>query len=203
MKPILKYPFKGMYRITFRFGEAPKWFTKVFGYPHMGVDFATPIGTPIRACYGGVIQYADNIPDSNGLGINIKHSWGLSQYWHLSRLTTKRGTKVETGQVIGISGDTGFATGPHLHFGIKIDGVNVPGMRGWCNPLPYIDGEPPSDSVPVVEPHYYRVRPGDTLWRIAQKFYKDGYQWRRIYKANSDKIRDPGLIYPFQELLIP
>ena len=203
MIPQISYPFKDKYRVSFKFGEAPAWFTKVFGYPHMGVDFACPIGTPILACDDGKISYADYTPDSNGLGINMTHAWGLSQYWHLSRLSVTLGTNFKRGQVIGISGDTGFATGPHLHFGTKVKGIAPAGMRGWSNPLDYITDTIPPENYDNVNLRYYRVRPGDSLWKIALKFYKDGYQWRRIYQANSNKIKDPALIYPLQKLLIP
>jgi len=203
MTPQINYPFNGDFRVSFKFGEAPKWYTKVFGYPHSGVDFATPIGVAIRACDDGKIVYADSVPDSNGCGINILHSWGLSQYWHLSRLSATLGNNVSKSQVIGFSGDTGFATGPHLHFGTKVKGISPPGMRGWSNPLDYIADTIPPENYNEVKPRYYRVRLGDSLWKIAVKFYKDGYQWRRIYTANSDKIKDPAIIYPLQVFLIP
>ncbi|HEY7529475.1 MAG TPA: LysM peptidoglycan-binding domain-containing protein [Gemmatimonadota bacterium] len=49
----------------------------------------------------------------------------------------------------------------------------------------------------------YEVRPGDSLSRIAQRFYGDGNQWPRIHEANRDQIKDPDLIYPGQKLVIP
>ena len=203
LTPIISFPFKGTYRISFRFGEAPQWYIKAFGYPHNGVDFATPVGVPIRACANGEIAYADSVPDSNGLGINIKHEWGMSQYWHLDNLSVKQGTKIECGQVIGISGKTGFVTGPHLHFGIKITGINITGMRGWCDPGKYFKDEILVNDDLVIKPKYIIVRPGDSLWKIAVREYGDGTQWRRIYEANSKQISDPAMIYPFQKLLIP
>jgi len=202
-KPIIKKPFNGDYRISFRFGENPSWYVKVFGKPHNGVDFATPVGVPIRACASGVVAYADSVPDSNGLGINLTHSWGMSQYWHLSKLSVKRGTTVNCGQVIGISGATGFVTGPHLHFGVKVTGIYVPGMNGWSNPLNYFKDEMPANDDLVVKPKYILVRPGDSLWKIAVREYGDGTRWQRIFNANRNNITNPALIYPLQKLLIP
>ena len=196
-------PFDGSYPITFRFGDDPSWYTKIVGYPHNGVDYGMPVGIAIKACDDGKVSYADNIPDRDGLGINICHSWGLSQYWHLSRLSAKYGDEVKKGDDIGFSGATGFATGPHLHFGIKVLGREVPGMRGWSNPLKYFGKE----IGPSVEPKpvslHYIVLPGNTLWGIAEKYYGKGYFWRKIWEANKDKIENPNIIYPLQRLLIP
>ena len=201
--PIIKKPFKGDYRISFRFGEKPDWYVSRYGYPHNGVDFATPVGVVIRACASGIIQYADSVPDGNGIGINMGHEFGMSQYWHLDSLSVKQGTKVECGQPIGISGKTGFVTGPHLHFGIKVEGINPTGMRGWSNPLDYFETLTPDDEQLVVVPKYIKVKIGDSLWKIAMREYGDGTQWKRIYDANRDKITEPALIYPLQKLLIP
>jgi nucleoid-associated protein YgaU len=49
----------------------------------------------------------------------------------------------------------------------------------------------------------YEVRPGDSLSRIAQRFYGNANQWPRIHEANRDQIKDPDLIYPGQKLIIP
>ncbi len=49
----------------------------------------------------------------------------------------------------------------------------------------------------------HTVVPGDTLWDLAQHYYKDPFQWRRIWEANRDKIADPNLIYPHQVFAIP
>jgi murein DD-endopeptidase MepM/ murein hydrolase activator NlpD len=203
MKPKIALPFHGAYPITFRFGEAPDWYVKVAGYPHNGVDFGLPVGVAVLACDEGVVSYADNTPDGNGLGVNLSHSWGLSQYWHLSKLAANFGDKVKRGDVIGYSGDTGFATGPHLHFGVKVSGYEVAGMRGWVDPLKFLENGPGTPAEPPAVNRYYFVRPGDSLWKIAAKFYGQGYHWRRIYEANRDKIQNPNLIYPFQKLLIP
>ena len=201
--PKIKKPFNGEYRISFRYGEKPDWYINRFGYPHNGIDYATPVGVVIRACDKGIIQYADSVPDGNGMGINMGHEWGMSQYWHLDRLTVKQGTSVETGQPIGISGATGFVTGPHLHFAVKVKGIEPAGMRGWSDPLNYIENQTPDNNPIIIKPKYVIVRPGDSLYKIAVREYGDGTQWKRIYDANRDKIKEPALIYPIQKLLIP
>jgi len=126
----IRLPFNGSFRITQHFGARYAWYIKIAGYPHNGIDYATPMNTAILACDDGEIVYADNTPDADGLGINIKHKWGISQYWHFKRITAKLGAKVKKGEIIGYSGRSGWATGPHLHFGIKVQGDSPSGMRG-------------------------------------------------------------------------
>ncbi|CAN5788382.1 hypothetical protein BH09MYX1_BH09MYX1_47530 [soil metagenome] len=107
--------------------------------PHNGVDFAAPSGTPVYAAASGIVKSAgDGGPCGNMVQIN--HPNGLtSAYCHLSRIAPGlyAGEHVETRQLVGYVGQTGRATGPHLHFavkrgtvfldplGMKLDGVRV------------------------------------------------------------------------------
>ena len=89
---------------------------------HKGVDFGAPMGTPIRAVGDGVVDFAGW---QNGYGnvVEIRHSAQRSTlYAHMSRIDVKRGEKVEQGEHIGAVGMTGWATGPHVHFEVKING---------------------------------------------------------------------------------
>lgn len=202
MIPAILKPFQGDYPITFSFGEAPEWYTKVYKYPHNGTDFGMSNGKVILACDDGIVTYADMVPDSNGMGVNITHKKGMSQYWHLRTIHKEIGEKVTRGEIIGESGDNGFATGPHLHFGYYLPEQSPAGMRGWCDPMKLIAGGvvPPINE--PVKPKTHIVRLGDTLWKIALKYYGNGYLWRRVYDANRDKIKDPALIFPLQKLII-
>jgi murein DD-endopeptidase MepM/ murein hydrolase activator NlpD len=95
--------------------------------PHLGVDFAAPAGTPVRAVAGGVIDSAKWVRQL-GRAVRIAHAGGLeSLYGHLTRFAAGivPGTRVEQGQVIGYVGATGLATGPHLHFATYRDGEYV------------------------------------------------------------------------------
>jgi murein DD-endopeptidase MepM/ murein hydrolase activator NlpD len=199
----IKWPVVGKYKVSFRFGETPDWYIKVFGYPHNGIDIACPVLTPVVATDKGRVVFSDDIPDLNGKGLILEHTWGMSLYWHLQSLSATLGNYVEKEALIANSGATGYVTGPHLHFGIKVFGVEVPGMRGWCDPLKYIDNESMDPQEPYPQNRYYMVRPGDCLWNIANKFYGNGLEWRRIYESNKDKISNPNLIRPFIKLLIP
>lgn len=90
---------------------------------HNGVDYGAPLGTPVRAIGDGVVEFSGW---QNGYGnvIHIKHSNERSTvYAHLSRIDVAVGQRVDQGVTIGTVGMTGWATGPHLHFEVKIDGV--------------------------------------------------------------------------------
>ncbi len=90
---------------------------KVFR-PHLGVDYAAPTGTPVRALGDGLVLQANHTP-SGGKTIALSHgSTYKTRYLHLSGFAAKihPGTKVKQGQVIGYVGSTGLSTGPHLHF---------------------------------------------------------------------------------------
>ena len=60
-----------------------------------------------------------------------------------------------------------------------------------------------AEAIDKSQPDYYEVRRGDSLWRIAEKFYDKGEKWRRIFEANKDIISNPSTIYPYQRFTIP
>ncbi len=203
MQDKITFPLRGTYPITFKFGEAPDWYIKEFGYPHNGIDIGAPDGTPVLATDDGVVSYADNIPDSSGCGIFLTHDWGQSEYWHLSVLSVRFGDHVAKGSVIGYSGHTGFASGPHLHFGIKVAGDSPANMRGWSDPEKYLNSVPVPTPPPPPVSKTYTVVSGDSLWKIAEKMYGQGYQWPKIYDANKTIIANPNIITPGMVLTIP
>ncbi len=92
---------------------------------HKGSDFRASTGTKVLAINSGIVRAAKTY-SSYGNSIIIDHGMGItSLYMHLSELKVKQGDKVEIGQVIGLSGQTGYATGAHLHLSIKIKGVSI------------------------------------------------------------------------------
>jgi murein DD-endopeptidase MepM/ murein hydrolase activator NlpD len=203
MTPQLRIPFVGDYPISLKFGVALDWIVKQQGYPHAGIDFAMPTGTAIKATDDGEISYADNVPDANGLGINMVHAWGMSQYWHLSVLYAKYGEHYKKGETIGLSGNSGWSTGPHLHFGVKVIGESSTLMRGWSDPAKYWEKPIAVVNPPAISPKTYMILPGDTLWKIAAKFYGNGIYWNKIYQANIEKISNPNIIRAFTLIRIP
>ncbi len=92
---------------------------------HKGVDLRSPMGRPIRATAGGKIQIA-RMYRLHGGTVGIDHGQGVeSIYIHMSRLNVTPGDTVKQGDVIGYVGSTGFATGPHLHWGLYVSGMPV------------------------------------------------------------------------------
>ncbi|MGD8430565.1 MAG: M23 family metallopeptidase, partial [Ectothiorhodospiraceae bacterium] len=92
--------------------------------PHYGVDLAADIGTPIKAAGDGTIRRMVRGPGYGRL-VTIKHFGPYStRYAHLRRFAKgiHVGSRVHQGQVIGYVGESGEATGPHLHFEIRVDG---------------------------------------------------------------------------------
>jgi murein DD-endopeptidase MepM/ murein hydrolase activator NlpD len=102
--------------------------------PHNGIDFAAPPGTPVYAAASGTIRSAgDSGPCGNM--VQIEHGGGLiSAYCHLSRFASiSVGEHVETRQLIGYVGQTGRATGPHLHFAVKRQ--TAAGIEQFIDPM--------------------------------------------------------------------
>ncbi len=119
--------------------EPPVNYRGVF-YPHFhtGLDIAAPLGSLVGAAAPGTVLLATSSRNSNGNLVGygnyvvIQHSNGfLTLYGHLERLLVTPGQQVAQGQVIGLCGSTGWSTGPHVHFEIRINGEYV-------DPAPYI-----------------------------------------------------------------
>lgn len=84
---------------------------------HAGLDFRAPIGTPIKATGNGKIITAGMNKGGYGIQVEIDHGHGyMTKYAHMSKLNAKEGMEVKRGDVIGFVGNTGYSTGPHLHY---------------------------------------------------------------------------------------
>ncbi len=92
--------------------------------PHRGIDYAAPVGTPIRASGDGKV-IASGYNRFNGKYIFIQHGNSIvTKYLHLSKRLVSRGKRVKQGQIIGKLGSTGMVTGPHLHYEFVVNGVH-------------------------------------------------------------------------------
>lgn len=163
-KGVLRWPLSKV-RITQYFGNTE--FAKSGAYNgsgHNGVDFGTPVGTPVKAALSGTIVETGNTDVypgcySYGTWVLIQHPNGLSTlYGHLSQVNVSNGQSVSTGDLIGYSGNTGYSTGPHLHFTVFASGavsvrrlgdvksktncanarIPVSAFSGYLNPMDYL-----------------------------------------------------------------
>ena len=110
------------FTLSARFGQSgPYWSSG----QHMGLDFAAPMGTPIIAADGGKVVEAGQ-GGAYGNFVEIAHGDGTrTRYAHLSRISVEQGQSVDRGQRLGGLGSTGNSTGPHLHFEVLRNGVQV------------------------------------------------------------------------------
>jgi murein DD-endopeptidase MepM/ murein hydrolase activator NlpD len=99
--------------------------TGAYSIPHKGVDYRAAIGTPVMAINRGIVRVTQNYSDY-GNTIVIDHGLGvMSFYLHLSKINVKVGQLVQQGQVIALSGDTGYTLGSHLHLSVRIGGISI------------------------------------------------------------------------------
>ena len=111
-------------RITSGFGDR-----RVFEYTdkktstslHYGIDYGVPPGTPVHSCAEGKVVLAEN-RISTGWSVVVEHLPGLySLYYHMDSLNVQEGQYVKQGEKLGLSGATGLATGPHLHWEVRLN----------------------------------------------------------------------------------
>ncbi|MBY0503786.1 MAG: M23 family metallopeptidase [Bryobacteraceae bacterium] len=103
---------------------------KPSGNFHRGLDLRSPSGTPVKATAAGVVKIA-HMWNYTGGTVGVDHGQGFtSMYLHLSKIAATEGATVQAGDIVGYVGSTGFATGPHLHWGLFVGGVAV-NPRKW------------------------------------------------------------------------
>ena len=142
---------------------------------HTGVDFGVPVGTPIKAVGPGIVVWADWWPEGqtaaqrlywkmsrkgHGNTVWLLHGFTAegepvySVYAHLSEFRVEMGDRVQTGTIVGLSGNTGASSGPHLHFAVRVgggwrrDGTDDQGRKWqdgrWVNPDEWVSKDAPS-----------------------------------------------------------
>jgi murein DD-endopeptidase MepM/ murein hydrolase activator NlpD len=110
-------------RISQLFGDRYAYYFKTFGIPgHNGVDYAAPEGTPISCVADGKVRTTGNDPTGYGRWVEIYHPQPTlySFYAHFNRIDVVEGQVLEAGDRVGLMGNTGNSTGPHLHFEIRL-----------------------------------------------------------------------------------
>ena len=154
----ISLPVSSRYPVTQDFGANPDIY-KRFGKPgHNGVDFGCPVGTEVRAAADGRVKKIGVEPDGYGNYLALAHDGFVTLYAHLSRVVVSVGEFVTVGGLIAYSGDTGFSTGPHLHFELRIPGHPNAYNRGEVNPLQFVAAqEQPPEGTPKARPGKYVV----------------------------------------------
>lgn len=169
---------------------------------HNGIDMTT--GTTVVAPEDGVVSaisnavsgYSESSPSGNY--VILTHKGGISTiYCHLKKnsILVKNGDVLNRGDAIGTVGSTGHATGPHLHYGVKVN-------SSWVDPTDYLLGNKrlnATDEEPIKEDYLiYTIKKGDTLIGIANR-YKTDYK----ILADLNDIKNPNLIYAGTAIKIP
>ena len=99
---------------------------------HTGWDIATASGTPVTSTAPGIVETAGWTSQGYGFHIIVNHGYGYrTLYGHLSRVLVKAGQRVRAGKTIGLVGSTGYSSGPHLHYEVRVDGTPI-------SPGPYL-----------------------------------------------------------------
>jgi murein DD-endopeptidase MepM/ murein hydrolase activator NlpD len=123
------------FQITQPFGPSTVTLEPPYGpykHFHTGVDLAAALGTPVMAAAGGIVVAVGHTSTGYGNYVVIAHGGGIATlYGHLLQTNANIGDPVVRGQVIGVEGSTGFSTGPHLHFELRINDQVV-------DPMPYL-----------------------------------------------------------------
>jgi murein DD-endopeptidase MepM/ murein hydrolase activator NlpD len=125
MGKLFIFPVAG--QVSSRFGSRPDPFTGEVRY-HEGIDLAADIGTPVAAAMNGTVR-STGLNPIYGKFIILQHDGYQTLYGHLNRILVDQGQKVVQGARIGEVGNTGYSTGPHLHFGIYRGGAPVDPLR--------------------------------------------------------------------------
>jgi murein DD-endopeptidase MepM/ murein hydrolase activator NlpD len=155
------YPVDPSFPITQKFGENPDWYPTTHGHP--GIDFGCPVGTPVKSVFSGQVVFAgldpETVADSKrgyGLHVRIQGSQYLAIYGHFSVAMVSKGDIVVEGAPIGLTGNTGFSTGPHLHFELRTAAANA---LTCFDPLPLLNQSQQPDRKPL----FYAVITCDAL----------------------------------------
>ncbi len=176
-------------RVTSNFGfRGYRW--------HYGTDIALNIGDSVRSVFEGIVRIRKYDPSGYGYYIVVRHRNGLETlYGHLSKQLVDVGQEVKAGEVIGLGGNTGRSSGPHLHFETRYMGTPL-------NPGDLYDFDANKWSVETVtitqanfeylkeaqKVVYHRVRRGDTLSGIARRYRTSVSQLTRLNRLSKRSV---------------
>lgn len=195
-------PIKQFIRINSDFGRRSKkrW--------HYGVDLKVNHRDTIMNAWNGVVTYTGYEPRGYGRYVKIKHFNGFTTiYGHLDSILVHTGDSLFCGTPVGLGGQTGRATGIHLHFEIRYENKPfnpnkiVDFAKGELKPtfVASLQKEQPKTYLKQIEVKVYRVKQGDTVSKIAQRY---DVKVSTLYKLNgflaNAKYLKPGLLIRYQ-----
>jgi len=157
-------------RISQRFGEHPAWYAPYGLAGHEGLDLAVPTGTPVFAAHDGTATVRLGSP-TYGHYVTVQSEQVDTLYAHLSRVDVAQGQAVAAGDIIGLSGNTGRSFGAHLHFGVRLNPIDLlNGFKGWVDPERFLGGEEEEGNLAnIIGWHIGNGNaPTDTDWRILE-----------------------------------
>lgn len=182
-------------RVTSHFGPRRRRY-------HHGIDIGIPVGNDVRSAFAGKVRMIKYNRGGYGRYIVVRHDNGLETvYAHLSAATCEVNQRVEAGEVIGKSGNTGRSTGPHLHFETRYVGnaFNPTTLINFKEGIAYAEsqtltkkksfGHMQHKARTRTLAKYYKVRRGDNLGKIALRNRTTVSKLKRINGLKSTKIR--------------
>ena len=181
----------GSPRITQTFAQHPS--------PAKGLDFSCYTGSPVLSVADGVVDKVVDLGDASyGRYVQVNHYWGFSLYAHLSVAKVEKGQAVKAGEVIGLSGNTGYSTGPHLHLEVKslserayphrVDPAPLLGIGGSVAPTPQPTPDPTPKPSAITAEDMQRAREGLGIVPATIKAaIERGYVWlKEIYTPGDE-----------------
>lgn len=155
-----RVPLKRDFKISSPFGMRVHPIAKVEQL-HEGIDIICDHEKIYSYGPGFVLRAAFH--ENLGYFIDVQHKGYLTRYQHLSKMYVEPGQKIETGELIGVSGNTGLSTGPHLHFGIQVKGK-------WVDPLLFSEFEEIKITVDGIARPGLKDRQGKTYVAVRETF---------------------------------
>lgn len=178
------------------------------GDQHLGVDLAMPKGTELRSIKEGTVEKLFSQPDGIGYAVYVKWENGKTAiYGHMDKIKVRSGDKVEVGDLLGYSGNTGNVVGEnggyHLHFGLKNE------MGEFINPEPH---------VPLLQDMNYGLNTNDLIsnesdmlmnvddsyhdiFQDAMNYFSDSLQDMSINTIINTLVNHPVVIQNFQDII--
>jgi murein DD-endopeptidase MepM/ murein hydrolase activator NlpD len=161
---------------------------------HHGTDLKLNIGDPVRSAFDGIVRITSYERYGYGHYVVVRHRNGLETlYGHLSKIGVRVGQEISAGDTLGLGGNTGRSTGPHLHFEVRYKGLSIDPTEifdfeiGRIKSQVFtITAQSFDHEIKMREAVYHRIRSGDNLSVIAQRY---GVRVSQITRLNGISTR--------------